>query len=123
MKHPHYYTRLALSGNADLPESNLTIEELDELDEEELFAILGVKEIMGRAYRKVLPDKCARAQDHMLNNEKENFKAVLGKHRILFDGRLGLYPHKNFKLKPGAVLIHKKASPVLSNVNQYLKRN
>ena len=114
MKHPHYYTRLGLSGNAGLPESNPTIEELDKLDDEELFAILGIKEIMGRAYRKVSPDKCANAQDHMSNVEKEMFKAVLEKHEIIFDGRLGLYPPKKFKLKlkPGAVPIHKKAYPV-----------
>ena len=69
MKHPHCYTRLALSGNVSLPESHPTIEELNELDDEELFAILGVKEIVGRAYRKVSPEECTKAQHHMSNDE------------------------------------------------------
>ena len=39
---------------------------------------------------------------------------MLEKHEVLFDGKLGLYPHKHFKLKlkPGAIPVHKKAYPI-----------
>ena len=68
-----------MSGDRGLPESCLTIEELEELSDKELFAILGVKEIMSRAYRKVSPEECVSAPDYMTNEEKSKFKAILEK--------------------------------------------
>ena len=50
----------------------------------------------------------------MTIGQKIKFKAMLERHKIMFDGKLGLYPHEKFKLrlKEGAVSVHKKAYPV-----------
>lgn len=80
MKHHQYYTQLVMSGsllNDMEPQSHLFIQQLKELDDEGLFAVLGVKYIMGRAYRKVSPEECAGTQHHMTGNKKTKFKAVL----------------------------------------------
>ena len=71
MKHPYHYTRLAMSGDTSNnmgPESHLSDEQLAELDDKELFAVLGVKNIMGRAYKKIILEECAGAQDYMNDN-------------------------------------------------------
>ena len=44
----------------------------------------------------------------------KKYKSILEQHKVLFDGELGSYPHKQFnlKLKEGAVPVHKKPYPV-----------
>ena len=71
-------------------------------------------EILNRAYKKVMPSEWANDQHHMLNEERIVFQAILKKHKVLFDSKLGRYPHKKFhlKLKKGAVPVHKKPYPV-----------
>lgn len=50
----------------------------------------------------------------MTDEEGAKFQAILERHKVLFDGELGLYPPKKFylKLKEGAVSVHKKSYPV-----------
>ena len=88
-----------LSNNMRL-ESHVSDEQHAKLDDEELFAVLDIKDIIGLVYRKVTPEDCANA---------------LEKHKILFNGELGLYPHNIFKLKVklGAIPVHKKVYQVL----------
>ena len=72
-------------------------------------------EILNQAYKKVLPSECANDQHHISDNKRIKFQAILEKHKVLFDGELGLYPHEKFhlKLKKDAVPVHKKPYPVL----------
>ena len=67
-------------------------------------------EILDRAYKKDPPSEYAKEQDHMTNEERAKFKAIFERHKVLFDGELGLYPHKKFhlKLKEDVVPVHKK---------------
>ena len=67
-------------------------------------------EILNLAYRKVIPSECANDQHHMSNEERIKFQAILERHKVLFDGKLGRYPHKknHLKLKKGAALVHKR---------------
>ena len=50
----------------------------------------------------------------MSNEERIKFQAILEKHKVLFDDKLGWYPHKKFhlKLKRGIVSVHNKLYPV-----------
>ena len=72
------------------------------------------QKILHRAYKKVTPAECASEQDHMSKAEREKFQEILERHKVLFDGELGLYPHEKFHLtlKAGAVPVHKKSYPV-----------
>ena len=47
-------------------------------------------------------------------DKRVKFQAILEKHKVLFDGELGLYPHEKFHLniKKDAVPVHKKPYPV-----------
>ena len=38
-------------------------------------------------------------QEHLDNEQKKQFKRVLDKHTVLFNGKLGKYPHKKFELE------------------------
>lgn len=61
-------------------------------------------EILDAKYDKVTAKECAQQQNHMTEEERDKFEAVLHKYEELCDGKLGLYPHKQFHLtlKPGA---------------------
>ena len=52
--------------------------------------------------------------DHLKYDQKEDQKVLLNKHKKLFDGTLGVYPHKTFHIEiyPEAVLVHSRAYPV-----------
>ena len=60
------------------------------------------------------PNKCAKEQYHMTDEECTKFEAIVEQHKVLFDGELGLYPHEKFHLtlKEGAVPVNKKPYPV-----------
>ena len=59
------------------PKSHLSDEQLAKLDDEELFAVLCIKDIMHQPYRKVTLEECAGAQDHMNDDKQTKFQAVL----------------------------------------------
>ena len=58
-----------------------------------------VKEILEPIYKKVTPNKKAKEQDHMTDEGQTKFQAILEHNKVLFDGELGLFPHKKFHLK------------------------
>ena len=70
---------------------NLMIEEedFDSNLQDENFA--GMK---GRAYGEVTTEEVIEHQNHLNEEEKFKLKTVLDKHTVLFDGKLGCYPHE-----------------------------
>ena len=115
MKPPHHYDLMMNNSNRVFEDykDKLNTEEDEELREAyaELFE---ATEILHQAYKKVTPSECANDQHHMSDEEKIKFQAILERHKVLFDGELGLYQNEKFhlKLKKGAVPVHKKPYPV-----------
>jgi hypothetical protein len=74
-------------------------------------------EILDAKYEKVLVDDVIDQLDHLNAQQKNDLKRVLNEHIKLFDGTLGVYPHKKFyiDLMPGAVPKHSRpyAIPVI----------
>ena len=66
-----------------------------------------VSEILDAKYEKVLVDDVIDQLDHLSAQQKNDLKRVL-KYTKLFDGTLGVYPHRKFHidLVPGAVPKH-----------------
>ena len=68
-------------------------------------------------YEKVLVDDVIDQLDHLSAQQQNDLKWVLNEHTKLFDGTLGVYPHRKFHidLVPEAVLKHSKpyAIPVI----------
>ncbi len=64
-----------------------------------------VSEILDARYEQVLVDDVIDQLDHLTAQQKNALKQVLNKHTKLFDGTLGVYPHRKFHidLMPGAV--------------------
>ena len=52
--------------------------------------------------------------DHLKDDQKEDPNVLLNKHKKLFDGTLGVYPHKKFHIEidPEALPVHSRAYPV-----------
>jgi hypothetical protein len=65
-------------------------------------------EILDATYEKVLVDDVIDHLDHLSAQQKNDLKRVLNEHTRLFDGSLGVYPHRKFHidLVPGAVPKH-----------------
>ena len=53
-------------------------------------------------------------QHHLDENQKKDLLQVLQKHQKLFDGTLGVYPHKKFHIdiEPNAKLVYARPYPV-----------
>ena len=92
---------------------------MEEYESEEALAeayakLFEATEILEPAYKKVTPSECAKEQYHMTDEERSKFGAILERHKVLFDGELGLYPHEKFHLtlQEGAVPVHPKPYPV-----------
>ncbi len=64
--------------------------------------------ILDTKYEKVLVDDVVDQLDHLMAQQKNDLKRVLNEHTKLFDGTLGIHPHKKFHidLMPGAVTKH-----------------
>ncbi len=60
--------------------------------------------ILDAKYEQVDVDDVADNQKHLTPTQREEFKAVFCKHRQLFDGTLGVFPHKkcHIELEEGA---------------------
>ena len=73
-----------------------------------------VSEILESKYRKVLVDDVAAKQEHLTKEQQIKLCNMLHKHKVLFDGKLGCYPHKQFHLDliVGAELVHCKRTLV-----------
>ena len=78
-----------------LEQMNLMIEEeaFDSNLQDENFA--GMK---SRAYGEVTTKQVIEHQNHLNEEEKFKLKTVLDKHTVLFDGKLGCYPHEKFHI-------------------------
>jgi hypothetical protein len=65
-------------------------------------------EILDGKYEKVLVDDVIDQLDHLNAQQKTDLRQVLSEYTKLFDGTLGVYPHRKFHidLVPGAVLKH-----------------
>jgi hypothetical protein len=74
-------------------------------------------EILDAKYEKVLVDDVIDQLDHLNVQQKNDLKKVLNEHTKLFDGTLGVYPHRKFHidLVPEAVPKHSRpyAVPVI----------
>ena len=72
-------------------------------------------EILERKYDRVTARDAVAQQDHILPKQKQLFKNTLEKHEILFDGKLGHYPHEKFHIDfvEGSKPMFKKAYHVL----------
>jgi hypothetical protein len=65
-------------------------------------------EILDAKYEKVLFDDDIDQLDHLNTQQKNDLKRVLNEHAKLFDGTLGVYPHRkvHIDLVPEAVPKH-----------------
>ena len=71
-------------------------------------------EILDAKYEKVDVDEVITHLTHLNPQQKEDLKQVLQEHTKLFDGTLGVYPHRKFHidLVPEAVAKHARPYPV-----------
>ncbi len=71
-------------------------------------------EILDAKYEKVLVDDVTDQLDHLIAQQKNDLKQVLNEHTKLFDGTLGVDPHRKFyiDLMLGAVPKHFRPSAV-----------
>ena len=73
-----------------------------------------ITQILDAKYQEVTPEQVAAQQDHMNNTQRQAFKEVLAKYQVVFDGKLGRYPHEkiHIDLIDGARPVWKKPYPV-----------
>ena len=71
-------------------------------------------EILDAKYEKVATDDYVEQLDHLTPQQKKDLKGVLNTYTKLFDGTLGVYPHRKFHidLVDGAVPKHARPYPV-----------
>jgi hypothetical protein len=71
-------------------------------------------EILDAKYEKVEVDEVINQLNHLNTEQKEDLKKVLKEHTKLFDGSLGVYPHRKFHidLVLGAIAKHARPYPV-----------
>ena len=108
MKTPHHYDNR-------MPEIKESIERFNENDIANVYEELyEARTILERKYKEVTPAECTAEQDHMNDEEKQKFEKMLNKHKVLFDGKLGYYPHEklHLQIKQGSKPVHKKPYPV-----------
>ena len=55
--------------------------------------------IMDAKYEKVSIDDVIAKQTQLSQKQKEDLRAILIKHTKLFDGTLGVYPHRKFNIE------------------------
>lgn len=70
--------------------------------------------ILDAKYDKVDIDEVVKQQDHLNDDQKEDLRRLLSKYSKLFDGTLGVYPHKKFHidLTDDAKPFHARPYPV-----------
>jgi hypothetical protein len=71
-------------------------------------------EILDAKYEKIDVDEVITHLTHLNSQQKEDLKQVLQEHTKLFDGTLGVYPHRKFHIDliPEAVAKHARPYPV-----------
>ena len=70
--------------------------------------------ILDAKYEQADIHEVAFRQQHLSFDQRRDLFSILNKHKKLFDGSLGVYPHKkvHIELKPGAKPVHHHAYPV-----------
>lgn len=70
--------------------------------------------ILDAKYDKVQIDDVVEEQTHLTDQQREDLRKLLMKYTKLFDGTLGVYPHKKFhiELEEGAKPVHARPYPV-----------
>ncbi|KAL7450185.1 hypothetical protein ACHAWC_004846 [Mediolabrus comicus] len=71
-------------------------------------------EILDAKYEQVDIDEVVRGQTHLDETQKQELKELLNEYTKLFDGTLGVYPHKevHIDVDPDAKPVHARAYPV-----------
>ncbi len=71
-------------------------------------------EILDVKYEKVEVDEVINQLNHLNIEQKEDLRKILMEHTKLFDGTLGVYPHRKFHidLVPRAIAKHARPYPV-----------
>ena len=70
--------------------------------------------ILDAKYEKVLVDDVIDQLTHLNVQQKSDIRQMLNEHTKLFDGTLGVYPHRAFHidLVPGATPKHSRSYPI-----------
>ena len=91
-------------------------ESRQEAEDAELFFSSEENEIRERSYKAVSPKEVITEQKHLSEQQKEQLHAVLSKHKSVFDGTLGCYPHKKIHIDlldpAGQPFCHRRPYPV-----------
>lgn len=71
-------------------------------------------EILDAKYEQVDIEEVVRGQTHLNDTQKQDLRELLNEHTKLFDGTLGVYPHKevHIEVDPDAKPVHARAYPV-----------
>jgi len=72
------------------------------------------EEILDAKYDQVDIEEVIKGQTHLNDEQKQDLRELLNEHTKLFDGTLGVYPHKevHIDLEPDARPVHARAYPV-----------
>ena len=94
-------------------EDALFIQQEDELFGEDWLDSYAT-EILEDKYNPTDINDAVSNMDHLKDDQKEDLKVLLNKHKKLFDGTLGVYPHKKFHIEidSESLLVHSRAYPV-----------
>lgn len=95
----------------------------DEADLEQRLETMAT-EILDAKYEKVDPSEVAAKQTHLTAQQRKELGMLLSKFGKLFDGQLGLYPHKQVHLEvdPNATPVHSRAYSVPKAHEQVFRR-
>lgn len=71
-------------------------------------------EILDAKYSVLDIDGVVNDMNHLTDNQKDDMRNLLNKHKKLFDGTLGVYPHKKFHIDTDGSMtpVHARAYPV-----------
>ena len=71
-------------------------------------------EMLAWAYGRVETKDVAAKQDHLTTEQQNKLRKILDDRKILFDGKLGQYPHKKFHIEstPDAKLLFQHPCPM-----------
>ena len=80
-------------------------------------------EILQQKYQSMSTEEVAMLQTHLTESQKKQLQEVFERHKVLFDGRLGKYPHAKYdlKLKEGATPVFKRPYPVPFSTQKLFK--
>lgn len=91
-------------------EAHMQCEENEDVEEHELYQ----SEMLKQACGKVTSTQVAAKQTHLTQSQQNKLEQALERRKILFDGKLGRYPHKQFtiELTPDAKPLFQRPYPI-----------